>query len=82
MEGVVSIFPSRILHPQTTRSWNFMGLKKSVRRRKTIESDTIIGVINTGISPQSRSFNDHGLGPPPKKWKGICRGGQNFTCNR
>ncbi|RZC71499.1 hypothetical protein C5167_034669, partial [Papaver somniferum] len=25
--------------------------------------------------------HNEGFGPPPKKWKGVCEGGQNFTCN-
>ncbi|KAJ7960572.1 Subtilisin-like protease [Quillaja saponaria] len=80
-KGVVSVFPSRILHPQTTRSWDFMGLTEKAKREPAVESDTIIGVIDTGIWPESESFTDEGFGPPPKKWKGACRGGRNFTCN-
>ncbi|XP_057720862.1 subtilisin-like protease SBT4.8 isoform X2 [Arachis stenosperma] len=81
MEGVISVFPSKSLKPQTTRSWDFMGFKESIQRNKTVESDVIIGVIDTGIWPESESFNDHGFGPIPKKWKGACKGGENFRCN-
>ncbi|XLU62442.1 hypothetical protein S245_021651 [Arachis hypogaea] len=81
MEGVVSVFPSKSLKPQTTRSWDFMGFKESIQRNKTAESDVIIGVIDTGIWPESESFNDRGFGPIPKKWKGACKGGKNFRCN-
>ncbi|KAL1206712.1 Subtilisin-like protease SBT4.13 [Cardamine amara subsp. amara] len=83
MEGVVSVFPSKKLQIQTTASWDFMGLKegKTTKRNLAIESDTIIGVIDTGIWPESESFSDKGFGPPPKKWKGVCSGGKNFTCN-
>ncbi|KAK6119012.1 hypothetical protein DH2020_047251 [Rehmannia glutinosa] len=80
-EQVVSIFPSTTFYPQTTRSWDFLGLAENVRRNPTVESDTIIGVIDTGVWPESESFNDKGFGPPPKKWKGACKGGKNFTCN-
>ncbi|CAA7032244.1 unnamed protein product [Microthlaspi erraticum] len=83
MEGVVSVFPNKMLQLQTTRSWDFMGLKegKGTKRNPTVESDTIIGVIDIGIWPESESFSDKGFGPPPKKWKGACSGGRNFTCN-
>ncbi|XP_073138510.1 subtilisin-like protease SBT4.3 [Henckelia pumila] len=80
-EEVVSIFPSTAFHPQTTRSWDFMGLPEDVHRHPTVESDTIVGVVDTGIWPESESFSDEGFSPPPKKWKGVCKGGQNFTCN-
>ncbi|CAH8267694.1 unnamed protein product [Arabidopsis lyrata] len=83
MDEVVSVFPSKKLKPQTTTSWNFMGLKegKRTKRNSLIESDTIIGVIDSGIYPESDSFSGKGFGPPPKKWKGVCEGGENFTCN-
>ncbi|CAN8301387.1 unnamed protein product [Cochlearia groenlandica] len=83
MEGVVSIFPNKYLQLQTTSSWDFMGLKEgtNTKRNPTVESDTIIGVIDTGIWPESESFSDNGFGPPPNKWKGVCSGHKNFTCN-
>ncbi|CAA0384716.1 unnamed protein product [Arabidopsis thaliana] len=83
MDEVVSVFPSKNLNLQTTTSWNFMGLKegKRTKRNPLIESDTIIGVIDSGIYPESDSFSGKGFGPPPKKWKGVCKGGTNFTCN-
>ncbi|KAH9606400.1 hypothetical protein KSS87_004622, partial [Heliosperma pusillum] len=79
---VVSIFPSRTLQLHTTRSWDFLGFPEPTPERLTAESDIIIGVIDAGIWPESPSFNDDGLSPVPKKWKGVCQGGQNFTCNK
>ncbi|KAL7603682.1 hypothetical protein Lser_V15G14780 [Lactuca serriola] len=81
-EGIVSIFPCRKMHLQTTRSWDFMRFPTTIERSHVGESNTIIGVIDSGIWPESESFSDEGLGPIPKKWKGECRGGANFTCNR
>jgi hypothetical protein len=79
---VLSVFPSRTLKLQTTRSWDFMGLTQAAKRNPTVESDVIVGVIDSGIWPESESFNDTGYGPPPTKWKGTCAGGSNFTCNK
>ncbi|XP_048324998.1 subtilisin-like protease SBT4.4 [Ziziphus jujuba] len=81
MKGVVSVFPSKILKLQTTRSWDFIGLNNKAKRNATAESDVIIGVLDTGVWPESDSFNDEGFGPPPERWKGVCNGGANFTCN-
>ncbi|XP_042506543.1 subtilisin-like protease SBT4.3 [Macadamia integrifolia] len=80
-EGVVSVFPSRTLQLHTTRSWDFIGLSTAVKRIPKSESDVIVGVLDSGIWPESESFDDEGFGPPPKKWKGVCKGGNNFTCN-
>ncbi|KAJ4911060.1 subtilase 4.13 [Raphanus sativus] len=83
MEGVVSVFPNKNLQLQTTTSWDFMGLKegRAANRNLAVESNTIIGVIDGGITPESESFSDKGFGLPPQKWKGVCSGGKNFTCN-
>ncbi|KAF9598132.1 hypothetical protein IFM89_025546 [Coptis chinensis] len=81
MEGVVSVFPSRIYKLHTTRSWDFMGVRENVKRVPRVESDVIVGVIDSGIWPEAESFAGEGFGPPPKRWKGDCDGGKNFTCN-
>ncbi|PKI46385.1 hypothetical protein CRG98_033223 [Punica granatum] len=68
-------------HLHTTGSWDFLGLHETAKRNPSIESDIIIGVVDSGVWPESESFSDEGFGPPPKKWKGTCQGGANFTCN-
>ncbi|KAH0464690.1 hypothetical protein IEQ34_004793 [Dendrobium chrysotoxum] len=80
MEELVSVFPSKQRKLHTTRSWNFMGFP-STAPRGPFESDVIIGMIDTGIWPESKSFDDAGFGPPPSRWKGICQSNHNFTCN-
>ncbi|KAJ8626733.1 hypothetical protein MRB53_020040 [Persea americana] len=95
MEEVVSIFPSRANRwsLQTTRSWDFIeevegvSLKQSshLRRRAKYGKDIIVGLLDSGIWPESRSFNDYGMGPVPKSWKGICQAGEAFNsshCNK
>uniref|UniRef100_A0A9I9DVN5 Cucumisin-like n=1 Tax=Cucumis melo TaxID=3656 RepID=A0A9I9DVN5_CUCME len=80
MDEVVSVFPSEKYQLHTTRSWDFMGFFQQVPRT-TLESDLIIGMLDTGIWPESKSFSDEGFGPPPSKWKGECKPNLNFTCN-
>ncbi|XP_047319899.1 subtilisin-like protease SBT4.6 [Impatiens glandulifera] len=82
MEGIVSIFESQHLQVQTTRSWDYMGLSLEIPRNPSIESDIIIGHIDSGINPEVKSLSDHNLGNVPNKWKGVCEGGRNFTCNK
>ncbi|GMH07436.1 hypothetical protein Nepgr_009276 [Nepenthes gracilis] len=69
MNEVVSVFPSRILQLRTTRSWDLLGFPETVHRKPSAESGVIIGVIDSGIWPESASFTDKGLGSIPKKWK-------------
>ncbi|XP_062188898.1 subtilisin-like protease SBT4.9 [Phragmites australis] len=80
-DGVLSIHEKVVYRPQTTRSWDFLGLpQQNDPTRLPFENDVIIGMIDTGIWPESDSFSDEGLPPPPAKWKGVCS--KNFTsCN-
>ncbi|XP_074349649.1 cucumisin-like [Apium graveolens] len=80
MDGVVSVFLSRKKQLHTTRSWDFIGFPLEVVRAK-LESDIIVGMLDTGVWPESKSFSDEGFGPPPSKWKGSCQSPSNFTCN-
>ncbi|KAL1544723.1 cucumisin-like [Salvia divinorum] len=80
LKEVVSVFPSTKKQLLTTRSWDFMGFPVNSERSQT-ESDVIVGMLDTGIWPESQSFNDTGFGPAPAKWKGTCQSSSNFTCN-
>ncbi|GLT40450.1 hypothetical protein SLA2020_145870 [Shorea laevis] len=79
MEEVISTFPSHILKLHITRSWNFLG-STTGSVGGTLEGEVINGMLDTGIWPEHKSFNDTGLGAPPSKCKGTCHGA-NFTCN-
>lgn len=74
------MFPDQNYSTQTTRSWDFLGLNFNTPRNLKLERDVIVGMIDSGIWPESESFNDKGFGPPPKKWKGTCHHG--FPCNK
>ncbi|KAK6119854.1 hypothetical protein DH2020_046401 [Rehmannia glutinosa] len=87
-DSVVSVFESKTNHIHTTHSWEFLGinnLEQYHQQSMDSTSDIIIGVIDSGVWPESKSFNDYGLGPVPTKFKGECSTGENFTlsnCNR
>ncbi|KAI5642000.1 hypothetical protein M9H77_00197 [Catharanthus roseus] len=90
--GVVSVFPDPILKLQTTRSWDFISqMDRQTKGLNPISNssshgaDTIIGIFDSGIWPESKSFDDKGMGPIPSRWKGTCVAGHDFkpsNCNR
>ncbi|XP_020539569.1 subtilisin-like protease SBT3.8 isoform X2 [Jatropha curcas] len=87
--GVIRVIPNSIHKLHTTRSWEFIGLNHHSSRNLLTQSNmgegTIIGVIDSGIWPESKSFNDQGMRPVPSHWKGICQGGEHFNssnCNK
>lgn len=89
LPDVVAIRPDRIHQVQTTYSYKFLGLDPASREgawhKSSFGRGTIIGVLDTGVWPESPSFNDHGMPRVPKKWRGICQQGQDFNssnCNR
>jgi len=86
---VLSLIPEQVRHPQTTRSPQFLGLRTSdstgLLKESDFGSDLVIGVIDTGIWPEHKSFADRDLGPVPSKWKGRCVAAKDFSpssCNR
>ncbi|CAI0552180.1 unnamed protein product [Linum tenue] len=89
---VISVFLSRGRKLHTTHSWTFLGLEEekglvssgSIWKKARFGEDTIIGNLDTGVWPESKSFSDQGLGPIPSKWKGICQNDRDpqFHCNR
>ncbi|XP_007017871.2 PREDICTED: CO(2)-response secreted protease isoform X1 [Theobroma cacao] len=93
--GVVSVFPDSVIELHTTRSWDFLKYQTSVVIDSNPNSDSnstsdpdsgaIIGVLDTGIWPESESFNDKDMGPIPPGWHGTCAQAQDFNtsnCNR
>uniref|UniRef100_A0A1D1Y1N5 Subtilisin-like protease n=2 Tax=Anthurium amnicola TaxID=1678845 RepID=A0A1D1Y1N5_9ARAE len=89
--GVMAVFPNKGRKLHTTRSWGFLGLERdgrvppeSIWTKARYGEDTIIGNLDTGVWPESASFDDDGMGPVPKRWKGKCQGGSQHVvrCNR
>ncbi|KAH9328338.1 hypothetical protein KI387_000446, partial [Taxus chinensis] len=85
--GHLATYEDRRLHLQTTRSYKFLGLSntRGVWPLSDFGSDVIIGMIDTGIWPESESFNDRGLPDVPTRWKGSCPPAEAFnssSCNK
>ncbi|KAK1583444.1 hypothetical protein Q3G72_023856 [Acer saccharum] len=93
---VISIFENKIREIHTTRSWDFLDLEKgsdiplnSLWKKARFGDGIIIGNLDTGIWPESKSFSDEDMGPAPSKWRGICQSGMmdegksdGIKCNR
>ncbi|XP_022757163.1 subtilisin-like protease SBT1.1 [Durio zibethinus] len=87
LNGFLSATPDEMLTLHTTRTPQFLGLElgKGLWSAPNLESDVIIGVVDSGIWPEHVSFQDEGMSPVPSRWKGACEEGTNFSqsnCNK
>ncbi|XP_050204678.1 subtilisin-like protease SBT5.3 [Mercurialis annua] len=87
---VVSVFPNGLENElETTRSWEFLGLEKngevvpnSLWPKSKFGEDAIVANLDSGVWPESESFNDEGMEPIPSTWKGHCDTKNGFKCNK
>ncbi|KAL4348183.1 hypothetical protein GQ457_17G011310 [Hibiscus cannabinus] len=83
----LATYPETFGQLHTTHTPTFLGLKKhsGLWSAGGFGDDMIIGVLDTGIWPESESFNDKDLPPIPERWRGTCETGTEFNssyCNR
>ncbi|CAI0424773.1 unnamed protein product [Linum tenue] len=89
LPGFLSSYKDKLVTMDTTYTPEFMSLNPTTGLwpASKFGEDVIIGVIDTGIWPESPSFSDHGMmytSKLPSKWKGTCQEGQDFNsslCN-
>ncbi|KAJ0245360.1 Subtilisin-like protease [Hirschfeldia incana] len=86
-EGFISAYPDELLSLHTTHSYEFLGLEFGIGvwNETSLSSDVIIGLVDTGISPEHVSFRDTHMPPVPSRWRGSCDEGTNFSsssCNK
>ncbi|KAG8655052.1 hypothetical protein MANES_05G206800v8 [Manihot esculenta] len=87
---VISVFLNKGKRLHTTHSWSFLGLERdgeiplgSIWYKSKFGKDVVVGNLDTGVWPESKSFSDEGMGPIPSHWRGICqRDTSGFCCNR
>ncbi|KAG6515407.1 hypothetical protein ZIOFF_025819 [Zingiber officinale] len=88
--GVLSVTPETRYELHTTRTPEFLGLvDRGANGFLDVDSpigdDVVVGVLDTGVWPERRSFDDAELGPVPESWKGECEDSEDFpavNCNR
>lgn len=83
-EEVVSVRAERTFSLHTTHTPSFLNLKKGLGLWGNSNSGKgiIIGILDTGITPDHPSFSDEGMPSPPAKWKGSCEFSGEKKCNK
>lgn len=86
LPGFLSAYGDKQATVDTTHTPEFLSLNPGTGLWPASEygKDVIIGVIDSGVWPESKSYHDEGMTAVPKKWKGTCEVGQEFnssSCN-
>ncbi|CAN1163274.1 CO(2)-response secreted protease [Linum perenne] len=91
--GVVSVIPDTYYQLHTTRSWDFLKYETGVeiysnpgpsQTTSPPGSDVVIGIIDTGIWPESKSFGGDSMNQKLSGWNGTCMTTSDFnstSCN-
>lgn len=75
--GFISAYIDTIVRLVTTHTPNFLSLNasNSLWNASNYGKDIIIGIFDTGVWPESPSFNDKGMSARVRsKWNGSCEG--------
>jgi subtilisin family serine protease len=88
--GVIGLSKDQLAHPDTSLSPHFLGLDAPNGLWAQLGGNTragagvVVGVIDTGIWPESKAFAGNTGIPVPSDWTGKCVSGENFpntSCN-
>ncbi|KAL4583445.1 hypothetical protein LXL04_008018 [Taraxacum kok-saghyz] len=69
--GILSVKEDVIYKLHTTRSPDFLGLERTgmMVPRSITGGDVVVGVVDIGVWPGSKSLDDSGFPPIPESWK-------------
>jgi subtilisin family serine protease len=90
IKGVISLSKDKLAQPDTTLSPTFLGLDapgglwSQLGGQTNAGAGVVVGVIDTGIWPESQAFAGGSGIPIPADWHGTCVDGELFTkhdCN-
>ncbi|XAR51085.1 Cucumisin [Bertholletia excelsa] len=92
-DSVVGVYEDTVYTLHTTRTPKFLGLETQFglwaghtpQELNQASQDVIIGVLDTGVWPESKSFDDSGMPDIPPRWRGECESGPDFShslCNK
>lgn len=85
--GYLSSTPDFPLHLHTTHTPDFLGLSydHGAWPASGYGDGVIIGLVDTGVWPESESMKDNGMSNIPGRWRGECAAGTDFNsslCNK
>ncbi|KAK4415768.1 Subtilisin-like protease SBT1.8 [Sesamum alatum] len=93
-DSVLGVYEDPVYTLHTTRTPEFLGLDTelapsvghSLQELNQASQDVIIGVLDTGVWPESKSFSDKEMADVPARWRGECEAADDFDpkihCNK
>ncbi|KAL4563747.1 hypothetical protein LXL04_027792 [Taraxacum kok-saghyz] len=92
-DSVLGVYEDTVYELHTTRTPEFLGIEnesgflsgQTPQQFSVASNDVIIGVLDTGVWPETKSFDDSGMPAVPPRWRGECEEDGDFKatlCNK